>query len=323
MKPEPPTHNWRFAPIEDLDPEPPSRVRRGHRWEFAVGVLLVLGIAGVGAWQWWQGQAKAAAYQAGAHAAAIGDWDSAYAAYRRAEGYADAADRAAAAGQTIARRNTQYQSATAAAQTGNWPAALQAIRQVQQIAPHYENTAQIGQDAQQHVYTAALSDAVVLRPTAAPPGFYIYSPAGWRWLQGSDSQSRVQATCPDGEIIFDAAPGRAAVTPTPPLLRRSCAHVVIVMSSVICWAAGPTAPLIRAAPWPSIHSTIISVPPAAYGAKARWPLRIARCPETSLSTVLLPGPINRSAASRSSSRATRSSLGGPGTDARRAAHAAD
>jgi hypothetical protein len=213
--PDLPTHNRHFAPIEDLDPEPATRVRRGHRWEFALGVLLVLGLAGVGGWQWWQGQAKLAAYQAGARAAANGDWDSAYAAYGRAEGYADATARAAAAGQTIARRNAQYGSAAAAAQAGNWPAALQAIRQVQQIAPHYWDTAQISQEAQQHVYTAALSDAVVLRPTAAPPGLYIYTAGGWRWLQGSDSLSRVQATCADGEIIFDAAPSQPAVTPTP------------------------------------------------------------------------------------------------------------
>src|SRR5689334_1843688 len=106
-----PDNAYSRAVVEDLDPEPPARARHSQRRELVIGLLLVLGLAGLGGWQWWQQQSKLAAYQSGGRAAAAQDWDAAYAAYTAAGDYSDAPARAAAAGRTIAERSTQYRRA--------------------------------------------------------------------------------------------------------------------------------------------------------------------------------------------------------------------
>src|SRR5947209_6538136 len=83
------------AEIEDLDPEPPGRAANPHRREWLLGLALVVVLAGFGLWQTAEQQSRLAHYQAGARAAAAGDWAAARAAYAAAAGYGDATQRAA------------------------------------------------------------------------------------------------------------------------------------------------------------------------------------------------------------------------------------
>src|SRR3954449_9160473 len=114
MKPSP-ENPPAFAPIENLDPEPPDQGRRGRRWEVLLGLALLLGLVGLGGWQWGQQQSKLTAYQAGARAAAAHDWDAARASFATAADYGDAARRRADADRLGAARGGQYAAAVQAA----------------------------------------------------------------------------------------------------------------------------------------------------------------------------------------------------------------
>src|SRR5690349_5073317 len=66
------------ATIEELDPPPPAgALARALRWERLAGLLLVLGLAGFGLWQWAGQQSRADHYRAGSAAVAALEWDSA------------------------------------------------------------------------------------------------------------------------------------------------------------------------------------------------------------------------------------------------------
>jgi hypothetical protein len=200
--------------IEELDPARPAGP--GRHWELALALVLLLGLAGFGGWQWWQSSTRLAFYRAGTAAGAARDWDAAYRAYTQAEGYEDAEARARDAAAKRTERDTQYQLATAARAQGRSPAALAAIRRVLAIAPTYRDSAQLGAALQAEVYTAALSGAIALRPQATPPGLYAYGSQGWQALAGSDPQSRVFAVCPDGAVLFDVPGGETVPLPLPP-----------------------------------------------------------------------------------------------------------
>ncbi|HMA33379.1 MAG TPA: hypothetical protein VKY74_02780 [Chloroflexia bacterium] len=226
LEPEEPAPDGGFAAIEDLDPEPPAPAR--HRWrvELLVGLLLVLGLAGAGGWQWWRGASQQAAYQAGTRAAAAQNWEAARSAFAAAAGYGDADGRAAAAAQTIAERDRQYGTAVAAAQQGDWATVLQAVARIRQIARGYRSSEALDAQADAHLPAAVLSGTLALRLRVTPPGLYRYGPRGWTWLQGSDAASRVAGFCPDGEVLFDAPappgapPGPASLPDSPGPGRR-------------------------------------------------------------------------------------------------------
>jgi hypothetical protein len=203
-----------LASIEDLDRAPPAGPAR--HWELALALVLLLGLAGFGGWQWWQSSSRLTAYRAGAQAAAAQDWDAAYRAYTQAEGYEDAEARAKEAAAKRAERDTQYQRATEAQAQGRPLDALAAIRRVLAVAPTYRDSAQVGAALQAEVYTAALSGTIALRPRATPPGLYAYGSQGWLPLAGSDTQSRVFAVCPDGAVLFDVPGGATVPLPLPP-----------------------------------------------------------------------------------------------------------
>ncbi|HMA36407.1 MAG TPA: hypothetical protein VKY74_18265 [Chloroflexia bacterium] len=203
-----PPRQW--APIEDLDPDPPTGARRGWIGELVLGLGLVLGLVGLGGWQWWQDTGRLSAYRAGAQAAAAHDWDTAAQAYGAAAGYSDATAQAQEARAEIDERATQYQRAGTAQAQGDLLGALDAIRRVQAITPGYRDTAVRGPALQDAVYTAALSGTVALRSGRGPAGLYTYRARGWLFLPGSDAQSRVFGHCPDGALLFD---GPAAGTP--------------------------------------------------------------------------------------------------------------
>jgi hypothetical protein len=190
-----------FAPIEDLDPEPPAR--HAHRREVILGLAILLVVVGLAGSNWWDQQSKLTHYQAGGRAAAARDWDRAQAEYAAAGAYTDAAPRAADAARQVAERDTQYAEATDAAQHGNWLLALLAIRKVAAIEPQHRDTRALQEQAETHAYRDALSGTTALRAQAAPPGLYRYTPGGWQVLTGSDSGSRVRGACEDGGVLYD------------------------------------------------------------------------------------------------------------------------
>jgi hypothetical protein len=190
-----------FAPIEDLDPEPPGR--QAHRRELILALAILIVVVGLAGGNWWDQQSKLTHYQAGGRAAAARDWDRAAGQYAAAGDYADAPRRATDAAHQVAERDTQYAVATDAAQHDNWLRALQAIRKVAAVQPQYRETPALQRQAETQAYTAALSGTIALRPQATPPGLYSYTADGWRFLAGSDSGSRVRGICGDGGVLFD------------------------------------------------------------------------------------------------------------------------
>jgi hypothetical protein len=190
-----------FAPIEDLDPEPPGH--QAHRREVIVALAILLVVVGLAGGNWWDQQRKLTHFQAGTRAAAVRDWDRARAEYAAAGDYADAPRRTTDAARQVAARDAQYAVATDAARQDNWLLALQAIRKVAAIAPQYRDTPALQRQAATRTYTAALSGTVALRAQATPPGLYSYTPDGWRFLAGSDGGSRVRGTCEDGGVLYD------------------------------------------------------------------------------------------------------------------------
>jgi hypothetical protein len=203
------------ARIEELDAPPPAGPPR--HWELVLGLLLLLGLAGFGGWQWWQGGSQASAYRAGAQAAAARDWDAAYRAFMQAADYEDAAARAKDAAAQRTERDTQYRLATEARAAGRHLDALTAIRRVLAVAPAYRDSADLAAALQAEVATAALSGTIALRPQAIPPGLYAYGAQGWLALAGSDSASQVFDVCPDGAVLFDVPGGDTVPVPVPTL----------------------------------------------------------------------------------------------------------
>ncbi|HEX6606673.1 MAG TPA: hypothetical protein VF276_07125, partial [Chloroflexia bacterium] len=190
-----------FAPIEDLDPEPPGR--QAHRRELILALAILIVVVGLAGGNWWDQQRKLTHYQAGGRAAAARDWDRAQGEYAAAGDYADAPRRATDAARQVAERDAQYAVATDAARHDNWLLALLAIRKVAAIQPQYRDTPALQRQAETQAYTAALSGTIALRPQATPPGLYSYTADGWRFLAGSDGGSRVRGTCADGGMLFD------------------------------------------------------------------------------------------------------------------------
>jgi hypothetical protein len=196
-----------FAAIEDLDPEPEAGRRSSRRREQIVGLGLLLVLAIFAAVQWWDPQTRLAHYQAGSRAAASQDWDAAGREFTAAGGYNDAAGRAAAAVALRDERDRTYQVLTGAIHDGDWPIALAAGRRLRDIATHYQDAPQLTSQAERAVYAATLSGTIALRANAAPPGLYAYGAAGWRYLQASDARSRVRASCPNRQALFDIPAG--------------------------------------------------------------------------------------------------------------------
>ncbi|HUS13502.1 MAG TPA: hypothetical protein VM536_00610 [Chloroflexia bacterium] len=204
-----------FARIEDLDPEPEAWGAQVRRREWIVGLVLVLLIGGLAGGQWWRQQTAWAHYQAGVAAAARYDWPTAAVAFTAAGGYGDATVRAQDATTKAVERAAQYKAASAAVATGRWPAALAALQRVAAISPGYRDSARLLPVAEEATFGQALSDTVVLRAGADPPGLYSYGAGRWQWLPGSDARSRVLAACPGGGAVYDGPiPAAALVGPT-------------------------------------------------------------------------------------------------------------
>ncbi len=184
----------------DADPAPPAR---GLHWERLVGLLLVLGIAAGGLWQWANAGTQHAAYRTALQAETAQDWESALAAYRQAGDYNDAPARVRSVATTIRERDTAYATAATALQKSDWAALLPALVPLKRLAPTYRDTPRFVQAVETQLYTPALSGTVALRPTAQPPGLYTYRPGGWQWLAGSDAKSQIEDHCPNGDWLLD------------------------------------------------------------------------------------------------------------------------
>ena len=199
----------------DRDPAPPPR---RLPWEPILGLLLVLGIAGAGLWQWTSAGTQHAAYRTALQAETAQDWDRALVAYQQAGSYSDAPIRAGNVAATVRERDTAYATAAGAMQKGDWAALLPALVPLKRLAPTYRDTPRFVQAVETGLYTPALSGTVALRPSAQPPGLYTYRPGGWRWLAGSDVHSQIETRCPNGDWLLDVAlppPPGATPLPTP------------------------------------------------------------------------------------------------------------
>ena len=197
----------------DPDPQQPSGQPPGPRWERLIGLMLVIVLTGYGLVTWWSDSAHQSAYRTGLRAALDNDWDAALIAFGRADDYADAKVRANNAAIHVRERDTVYPIAAAAFAHRDWAALIPAVERLAKVAPTYRDTPHFVQTLETEVYTPALSDTVALRLQAQPPGWYVYRPGGWRYLDGSDVQSRIRARCPDGSWVLDMPGPPRAGTP--------------------------------------------------------------------------------------------------------------
>ncbi|MDQ2807147.1 MAG: hypothetical protein M3Z04_09595 [Chloroflexota bacterium] len=191
------------AGLELLDPDP-APPARGPHWERLLGLLLVVGIAAAGLWQWVSAGTQHAAYRTAVQAETAQDWDRALAAYGQAGDYSDAPARRTNVTAAIHERDSAYATASRAFAQQDWATLLPALRPLERLAPTYRDTPRFIQARETEVYTPALSGTVALRPTVQPPGLYTYR-SGWHWLTGSDTHSQITARCPNGDWVFDVA----------------------------------------------------------------------------------------------------------------------
>jgi hypothetical protein len=185
------------------------------RWELVLGLLLVLAVTGFASWQWWDQQTRLTHYREGARAMAALDWTAARRAFTAAAGYADADARAADAAGLESARSAAYTAALKADAARQWTDLVAPVARLRTLGPHYRDTPRLQAAVEQHVYLPTLSDTVVLRPDATPPGLYTYNAGGWRALPGSDRTSTVLVTCPVGALVYDAAWRGPEPAPTP------------------------------------------------------------------------------------------------------------
>jgi hypothetical protein len=143
----PTEENTPFAPIELLDPPPAAeRARRTRHYERALGLLLLVVIAGLSLWQVATETRRLTAYQRGIHAAAAQDWSTARVAYQAAEGYGDAARQAAVAGGLAEEAGTLVQQAVAAERLCDVAGLATALGALQSIAPRAAETVRLSRD---------------------------------------------------------------------------------------------------------------------------------------------------------------------------------
>ncbi len=208
---------------EDLDPEPERQSTSRPNLEVALGLLLLLGVLGWALWTWWHDTNVSQHYQQAQQAASAFRWDDALANYSAASGYMDADARAVEAAGKVNTRNIQYQTvvtyqqALAAPQEASPKAAVEALlaaRAVQTIEPGYKDTSAIIAQAEEQLFTDALSGTVLMREQATPPGLYYRGPGGWLYMQGSDKESQVWDTVGDTYIAYDAPDSYTTPTAT-------------------------------------------------------------------------------------------------------------
>ncbi len=208
-----------YAPIEDLDPEPPVPAGRGRRREVLLAGLLLLGVLLFAGWDWQQQEREAAAYRVGDQAARAQQWDAAAAAFGDLGTYRDAAKRAAQAAANVAERDRLYGVAQTALASANYPQAMIALQGVAALQVTYRDTVTLTRRVEGALLGGVLSDTVALRPTAQPPGLYRYAAGAWEWLAGSDPASQVLATGAPRYVLYDG--------PNPGLPRATGTRVVV------------------------------------------------------------------------------------------------
>lgn len=202
-------HDFELSTVEDLDLEHPSKGGLTFAREFALGLLLLIGVLAWSGWEWQRQQARQDAYVVAQQAAAGSDWELARAQFLAAAGYRDSEALAKDAADKIAERDKQYRAATTAARDGRWAESLQAAEAVRSIQPRFRDIETLANDAEREVYTEALSGTVALRSQVGQAGLYYSRGGSWRWLQGSDRSSEVLGYGPPGHVIYDV-PGDGA-----------------------------------------------------------------------------------------------------------------
>ncbi len=209
--------------VEDLDPEPEQM---GQGWwrssgkrELVLGLLLLFGVLGWVSYSWLNDDSNSNHYDQAERAVFDRRWDDAFSNYAAVKGYKDADARAAAVAKQIKTRDSQYEVAKAHQQSGPAALALQAARAVQTIEPGYKDVDKLSAQAEDQVYTDALSGTIVMRTEAYPPGLYYRGPAGWKYLRDSDQWSSVLSiplsAASAKHVVYDVpGPGWTAPAPT-------------------------------------------------------------------------------------------------------------
>jgi hypothetical protein len=221
MKPTDDSDIEDISVVEDLDPEPAQGAAQFRVREVVVGVMLLVGVLGWAGYTSWRDQSNADNYSRAQEAASHRQWDAALAYYSLARGYKNADARATETAKQVHERDEQYAIANQAQRDRAPLVALQAARAVQTAQPGYRNVDAIAAQAEDQVYTDALSGTIVMRKEANPPGLYYRGPKGWVWLEDSDKWSTlVSSPCGNG-VVYDALgpgwkpPGPGTPTPNP------------------------------------------------------------------------------------------------------------
>ncbi len=214
---QPPDPSPPPSQFEDLDPEPVPHRRRAARWELVLGLLLVAGLLGGGAWDWLHQQQAADAYTAGVRAQAARHWATAEQAFSAAASYQDALGRRDNAARQVQTLTDGYTRLQTLEQAGDWLAVWQLAQTLLQVQPDYRDVAALRTAAYSHLFEAGLAGTIYLQAHGPDPGLYQIAADGTAHrLPGSTAESRVLAVAPDNaHFLYAAASPGASATARP------------------------------------------------------------------------------------------------------------
>ncbi len=206
--------------IEDLTPEPMPRSGSTRGRDLVLGLFLIVVVTGFAGWQWWHQQDQSNNYEAGQQAIGRNDWQAARDYFTAASGYRDADALAARASEQIEQMDDLYGRSLAFERDQNWIAVMQTLSELDKIQDDYRGANAMLKEAQENVYSEALSGTVILRTKGNTSALYTLATndsggIDEHRLPNSDSYSRVQGGCADGKVLYDVAPTGASLIPTP------------------------------------------------------------------------------------------------------------
>jgi hypothetical protein len=175
-----------------------------ERWEWLLGVGLLLAVLLAGGVDWWQQERGAPIYHRGVQAAADQHWAAALAAFEAAGSYRDAPAQAATARATLQQITRLYAAARAAETRDDWTAALRDYNGVAALQPDYDDVATRLPAARAALLQQQAAGAIY--GTIGPTGglSLVRGPGLGAWrLPGSDAASRVRLYAGGRWVIYD------------------------------------------------------------------------------------------------------------------------
>jgi hypothetical protein len=184
---------------------PDRATARRLRWEYLVGVGLLLAVLLAGGVDWLIQENGDRFYRAGVIAADARRWEEARAAFQAAGPYRDAPRRAAEAAANVQQLETAYARGVAAAAAQDWDTAVAAYTTVAGLQPDYGGVAE-RLPAAEAARAQQGAAGVIYQVGGAGGGLFVVGPPGTppQRLPGSTGGSRVRLfPAPGRYVVYD------------------------------------------------------------------------------------------------------------------------